>query len=92
MDFEWDCDKNLKNQDKHGLAFELAVQMFAESQMVVQQSSLSGNDKERWLATGLIDGKLATVIFTYRGKSIRIISLRSARDAEKREYRKIHHG
>ncbi|MDX2073460.1 MAG: BrnT family toxin [Alphaproteobacteria bacterium] len=90
--FEWDEAKNLINQQKHGLSFELAVQMFKESKMVIQRSSLSGNDDERWLATGLIGGKLATAVFTYRRKSLRIISLRSTRNAEKREYRKIYHG
>ncbi|CAA9572657.1 MAG: hypothetical protein AVDCRST_MAG87-2575 [uncultured Thermomicrobiales bacterium] len=38
----------------------------------------------------MIDEKLYTVIWTFRGSTIRLISARRARDAEERAYRDIH--
>jgi uncharacterized DUF497 family protein len=86
MEFEWDEEKNKENQKKHGIPFKNAVDLFDAKNAITKRSHNSGNDDERWLKTASVDGKLITAIFTCRGKSVRIMSIRSARDAEKREY------
>jgi uncharacterized DUF497 family protein len=50
----------------------------------VRQRARAGADgEERWMATGLIQGRHATVVYTLRGEAIRIISLRRARHDER---------
>ncbi len=92
MRFEWDPEKNRANIAKHGLSFEVATELFEIKEVVIRRSRHVGSDDEQWLITGFIEGKLATVIFTYRGKTIRIISARRARDDEKRNYGKFYSG
>ena len=40
----------------------------------------------RWLRIGFISEKMYTCIFTYRGKKVRLISLRRSRESEVRRY------
>ncbi len=44
----------------------------------------------RWISVGDLDGRLVAIVWTKRGESIRIITMRSARDEEKRQYRQLH--
>ncbi|MBV8454895.1 MAG: BrnT family toxin [Deltaproteobacteria bacterium] len=48
------------------------------------------NQEERFVSTAEINGKLYTVVWTWRGKNQRIISFRRAGNGEERAYRKIH--
>jgi uncharacterized DUF497 family protein len=88
MGFEWDEDKRLRNIAKHGLDFVRAQLVFDGRPFVTASSRHL--EEERWLTTAIVDDRYLTVIWTDRGNTIRIISARSARDAEKRTYREIH--
>ena len=41
---------------------------------------------ERWLSVGELNGRLVAVVWTRRNETIRIITMRRARDDEKRRY------
>jgi uncharacterized DUF497 family protein len=82
--FEWDENKSNANFEKHGYDFEDASQVFY-GPIVLRRSDR--NSEERWIAVGLLDGRLLAVIFTRRGEIIRIISARRARKHEKGTYR-----
>jgi uncharacterized DUF497 family protein len=88
MEFEWDEDKRLRNIDKHDLDF-LRVRLLFDGRPVFTARS-KHLDEERWVTTGLVDGRFYTIIWTPRGDSIRFISARRARDAEERAYRALH--
>jgi uncharacterized DUF497 family protein len=83
MRFEWDEGKRLANIKKHNLDFENAALVFADIHYT-GYSPRPGED--RWLTVGKIKNDIVTVVWTKRGDKIRIISVRKARDEEKRRY------
>lgn len=85
--FEWAEDKNRANIDKHGIDFVDAALLFDG----VRIEAPSSRDGEiRFRATGKIEGRFITVIYTTRGENIRIISARRARDDERRAYQDVY--
>jgi uncharacterized DUF497 family protein len=46
--------------------------------------------EDRWQTTAAVEGRLITVIWTWRGERCRIISARRARDGEERIYRQTY--
>src|SRR5690348_16111667 len=64
-------------------AFAEASEAFEEP-VVVRKSNRS--NEERWIAVGRTHGRMVTVVFTIRGRMIRIISARHPRPDEKRAY------
>jgi uncharacterized DUF497 family protein len=82
--FEWDTNKREINLSKHGIDFEDVIEVFY-GPITLRRSDR--NNEERWTAIGSLEGRLVTVVFTRRTDVIRIISARSARKNEEREYR-----
>lgn len=87
MQFEWDEVKRQTNLAKHGIDFVAAQQLFDGRPVATFRSRYP--DELRYVTTGTIAERFITVIWTYRGGAIRIISARRARDAEKRAYRAL---
>lgn len=86
--FEWDETKRLRNKARRGLDFGDADLVFDGRPLITAPSYR--NDEERFVSTAKIDGKLYTVVWTWRGENQRIISFRRASNAEERAYRKAH--
>ena len=86
--FEWDEDKRLKNLAKHKLDFVGARSLFDGRRTVSVESNYPF--EARLVTTAMIDGKLYTVVWTWRDEVRRIISLRRARDGEERAYHQAH--
>jgi uncharacterized protein len=86
--FEWDEDKRRQNLEKHGVDFLRAALVFDGRPAVMLYSPRTGED--RWQTTAEIEGRLITVVWTWRGERCRIISARRARDGEERAYRQIY--
>jgi hypothetical protein len=84
MEFEWDEAKRLANIAKHGLDFLDAPQAF-EDRHLLAPARMSGTES-RWLLLGRIEGRVVAIIFARRGATIRLISMRRARDDERRQY------
>lgn len=82
-EFEWHDDKRLKNLAKHGIAFEDAILIF-ENPVLEFASPREG--EERFIAIGPLCGVFIAVIFTMRGETRRIISVRRARRGEIGKY------
>lgn len=80
MAFEYDLEKSTENQRKHGINFEDAQALWQDPAKVEVPARTV--DESRWLAIGMIDGKLWSAIYTQRGENIRLISVRRARDEE----------
>jgi uncharacterized DUF497 family protein len=87
--FEWDEQKNVLNRAKHAIDFEDAVEVFY-GPIILRRSDR--NNEERWIAIGYAENRLIAVVFTRRADVIRIISARSARKNEEREYRNAEMG
>jgi uncharacterized protein len=88
--FEWDDDKNLSNQKKHGVSFEDAARVFSDPLMLLIADGHEDGE-ERWRAYGQIGGiAIIMAAHTYRSDSghekIRIISARLATRYERQNY------
>lgn len=85
MNFEFDPAKSAANASKHGIDFVGAQAIWDDQHAVETEGVFCGNE-ERSRVIGRIDGKIWTAIVTRRGKRIRLISVRRARDVEARAY------
>jgi len=84
MIFEWDDEKSRSNQTKHGIDFDTAKGLWDDGNRVEIQSPYPLESRN--ILIGKIDKKLWTAIFTRRGDSLRIISVRRARKREAELY------
>lgn len=84
MQFEYDPNKSASNRTKHGIDFEEAKRLWDGP--VVRSPSPGDYGEERYVMFGMIDGKHWTAVVTYRGESVRIISVRRSREKEVRLY------
>lgn len=84
--FEWDPIKNEINEEKHDIPFEDAEYVFRDPQRVDMDSSRPEHREIRRKVIGRVGSRLISVIYTFRGDHIRIISARRARPDEKRAY------
>lgn len=87
MEVEWSEEKRAANIAKHGLDFE-DVDLVFSAPVLYGEARSSGNEK-REMATGYLEGRAVTIIFTRRGAVIRIISMRSARRGERQRYQAL---
>ena len=91
-EFEWDEKKNRENQKKHGISFERAQFAFADPNRVVSEDVDHSTEEPRYHCMGIAGYGILTVIFTYRGNKIRIISAGYWKEGKKlyEEQNKIH--
>ena len=80
MEFEWDEDKSRTNKIKHGIDFDTAKQLWKDDSRVVIHTPYPLEN--RGILIGKVQKKLWTAVSTWRGKAIRIISVRRARKKE----------
>ena len=85
MEFEWDPRKASSNRRKHGVDFADATGvLFDEFALTIPDES---SEEERFVTIGADPlNRLLVVVYTWRGKSIRIISARKADPSERKEY------
>jgi uncharacterized DUF497 family protein len=86
MDFEWDEAKARSNLAKHGIDFEDAARVFLDPRLRQAEDLRRNYGERRWIAVGMVDESMMSVVFTWRGGACRIISARRATRAERREY------
>ena len=83
--FEWDEDKNLINQRKHGISFEEAATIFDGPVLSLEDEGRHDELRER--SYGLIGGVVVVcVIHTDRNGVTRIISARKATANERKHF------
>lgn len=86
MNFEWDEGKNKINIDKHGFDFADAHRIF-DLPMAVELDERDDYGEDRWIGTGMLDGRVVVVVYTEPSEEIiRIISLRKALSYERKNY------
>lgn len=85
MRFEWDEDKSLANQRKHGVSLEEAAELFTSGRDYLELFDDQHVEAEdRYLAVGPIRRGLVLVVWTERTENVvRIISARWATPHEK---------
>jgi hypothetical protein len=81
--FEWDEGNLLKNWERHRVSASECEQVFFNRPLVAGLDEKHSKGEARFHALGVTDaGRLLFVVFTIRGKKIRVIS---ARDMNRRE-------
>jgi uncharacterized DUF497 family protein len=80
MNFEFDPKKSECNKNEHGIDFGEAQELWSDSDLL--EIPAKTTDEERFMVIGKIDDKYWAGIITYRNDSIRIISVRRARNEE----------
>jgi len=92
MEFEWDRHKSEGNFKKHKVRFDDAAPLFIQAGQFTYISNHSGTDGVRYVTVGVLKGKLFAAVYTLRGDTIRIISVRRARRGEEKKYRELQFG
>ena len=78
--FEFDLAKSESNRAKHGIDFEEAQQLWHDTMLLEIPAKTEG---EAWfLVIGQILERHWSAVITYRGTSIRLISVRRSRTEE----------
>jgi len=90
MDFKWDERKRAQIIRDRALDF-VSAHRFFDGRPAIHQLS-PRNNEERWKTTAEIEGGFFTVVWTWRGETIRVISMRRAHAQEIRKYREAHGG
>ncbi|RAJ95411.1 BrnT family toxin [Aliidiomarina maris] len=78
--FEFDNEKSQVNLHKHGIDFHDAQALWGDQDLLEVQAESS--DEPRYLVIGLIGMKHWSAVITYRGETIRLISVRRSRKRE----------
>ena len=92
MKFEWDRKKERKNIKKHGVTFEQASYVFADSFALSRYDEEHSDEEERWVLLGKsLNEIILLVVHTFRDNEdnefVRIISARKASKKEEKIYK-----
>jgi len=93
MKFEWNETKNRLNQEKHGITFEEAKEVFDDALQISKLDHRFNYFEERWITLGATKKEkllvVANLFFSEDGEEIiRIISARKANNNERNIYEK----
>ena len=80
LSFEYDHNKSKQNLVKHGIDFDAAQSLWEDPDLL--EIPAKTTDEPRFMVIGTIAKKHWSAIITYRGKNIRIISVRRSRVEE----------
>jgi uncharacterized protein len=87
VDFEWDPEKALENEGKHGVSFVEATEVFGDELSRSVPDPDQSETEDRFLIFGqTAGGRDPVVSFTEREFKIRLISARDMTPQERRAY------
>ena len=86
MDIEFDPAKRLATLEHRGLDMADAAEVFSDAILSVADTRLDYGE-DRFMTVGYLKGRMVVVIWTMRGTTRRIISLRKANEREQDAYR-----
>jgi len=87
LTFEWDPKKAASNLEKHGVSFEEATGVFADSNALTIPDPQHSGAEHRQITMGrALNSKILVVVHTERGDNLRIISARRANARERKTY------
>jgi uncharacterized protein len=87
VEFEWDAQKALLNNDRHGVSFEEAAEVFFDPFFQYGDATPADVDEQRDFIIGYsASQRLLLVVYTERGERTRLISARPATRSERKQY------
>ena len=87
MEFEFDPEKSRGNQEKHGIDLGTAQSLWIDERRITFDAPLQDENRSGIIAA--YREKLWCAIYTIRNQSVRIISVRRARENEQAIYFKF---
>lgn len=85
--YEWNETKNNSNLEKHGLDFNLAIEVFSDPNGIIQLNrNMDGEERSQIIGKLQNEIIIVFVVFTQRKQKIRIISARKAGKKERQIY------
>jgi uncharacterized DUF497 family protein len=86
--FQWDAGNSAKIWDRHQVMPSECEELFFNRPLIVGSDDQHSSSEERLYALGQSDsGRLMLVVFTIRGRLIRVISARDMSRKERRIFR-----
>lgn len=85
MEISYDTAKDASNKAKHGVPLSLAAEI-DWSEVLSEPDARKDYGEVREIGLAIISDRLYCVVFTQRGDTFHIISLRKANNREKRTY------
>ena len=86
MNYEWDENKNSKNQAKHGIDFLDAIHLFRDHDRIELVDQRKDYGEVRYRVIGVVEEIVIYVVYTYREQNCRLISARRASRDEREAY------
>ena len=86
MQFEWDENKNSSNQEKHGVDFNQAIEVWNDENRLETPDNRKDYGETRIKIIGKALNLMLSVIYTTRDTVTRLISARSASRGERKKY------
>jgi uncharacterized protein len=86
MDIEYDADKDEINRFKHRLQLVFGGRVFDDPLCQILPSFRPIDGEDRYKAVGMVEEKLYTAVYVYRGAQVRMISVRRSNASERRDY------
>jgi uncharacterized DUF497 family protein len=84
--FDWD-GANVEHIARHGVTPEEVEEALSDEMLLFLDARSRG--ERRWLVIGVSStGRMLSVVFTRRGRNIRIVTARDADQRERRAYRR----
>lgn len=85
MEIAFDPEKRAKTIAVRGLDFARAGEVFAGRHFTAEDTR-EDYSEPRYITVGKLDGRMVVIVWTPRGESRRIISMRKANDREQTRY------
>ena len=85
MNYEWSEQKKEANFEKHGVDLN-EIENFEWDSVIETIDDRKNYGEQRWVAVGIICGRIYVLIYTMRNNNIRVISLRKANTRERNYY------
>jgi uncharacterized DUF497 family protein len=86
-DFEWDEGNIKKNWERHRVSYIECEEIFFNRPIIIKTDELHSIHEDRYFVLGKTDGgRLLFIVYTLRGKKIRIISARDMKRKERKIY------
>ncbi len=86
-EFEWD-DANIDHVAAHEVEPDEVEEAFTDSRRVELPAYSTPTERRRGFVGATFDGRLLFVVFTRRGRAIRVVTARDADPPERRSYRR----
>lgn len=89
MECEFDERKDQTNRQKHGLPLNFGLKIFEDEDHIFIASIREQDKEERFKVVGMVENRLFTAVFVWRGdypQHPRFISVRRSNNAEQKEY------